>query len=70
MTKPEQPKPIPLPVLLVYGKPTGPDLAQASWFRAEDRTAVSAAAHALKLDVIDIATEEDRALLAASTRAW
>ena len=63
MTKPEQPKSLPLPLLLVFGKPTSPDLPQASWFRVEDRQAVIAAAQALKFSVIDIATEADRALL-------
>ena len=64
MTKPEPTKPVPLPALLVYGKPTSADLPQASWFRISDRQAVAAAAHALKLTIIDIAAEEDRALLA------
>jgi hypothetical protein len=64
MTKPEPPKPIPLPVLLVYGKPTSPDLPQASWFRPEDRLAVRSAAQNLKFSVIDIVTEADRALIA------
>ena len=63
MTKPEQPKPLPFPLLLVFGKPTSPDLPQASWFRVEDRQAVIAAAQALNFSVIDIATEADRALL-------
>ena len=63
MTKPEQPKPLPLPLLLVFGKPTSPELPQASWFRIEDRLSVTAAAEALKFSVIDIATETDRALL-------
>lgn len=63
MTKPEPPKPIPLPVLLVYGKPASPDLPQASWFRAEDRLAVRSAAQNLKFSVIDIVTEADRALI-------
>jgi len=64
MTKPEPPKPIPLPVLLVYGKPTSPDLPQASWFRPEDRLAVRSAAQNLKFSVIDIVTEAERALIA------
>jgi hypothetical protein len=63
MTKSDDPKPAPLPILLVYGKPTSADLPQASWFRIEDRAAVAAAAHALKLTIIDIAAEEDRRLL-------
>jgi hypothetical protein len=64
MTKSEQPKPVPLPLLLVYGKPTSPDLPQASWFRAEDRSGINAAAQNLKFAVIDIKTEADRALIA------
>jgi hypothetical protein len=64
MTKSDDPKPAPLPLLLVYGRPTSVDLPQASWFRIEDRIAVAAAAHALKLTVIDIASEGERALLA------
>jgi hypothetical protein len=64
MTKPEQPKPLPLPLLLVYGKPTSPDLPQASWFRVDDRPTVTTAAQSLKFSVLDITSETDRALLA------
>jgi hypothetical protein len=63
MTKPEQPKPLPLPLLLVYGKPTSPDLPQASWFQVDDRPTVTAAAQALKFSVLDITSETDRAFL-------
>jgi hypothetical protein len=63
MTKTDQPKPPSLPLLLVYGKPTSPDLPQASWFSAEDRLAVNAAAHTLRFQVIDIVSEADLALL-------
>src|ERR1700679_1526523 len=63
MTKPDQPNPIPLPLLLVYGKPTSPDLPQASWFRGADSEAGRSAAQTLMFSVIDIATEADRALL-------
>jgi hypothetical protein len=63
MTKPDQPNPVALPLLLVYGKPTSPDLPQASWFRGEDSQAVRSAAQTLTFSVIDIATEADRALL-------
>jgi hypothetical protein len=48
MTNPVQPKPNPLPAILVYGTPSGPALTQASWFRAEDKEAVKAAAAELK----------------------
>jgi len=63
MSKPEQPKPVPLPLLLVYGRPTSADTPQASWYRAEDRATVVAAAQGLKLAIIDITTEADRALI-------
>ena len=64
MTSPTPTKAIQIPALLVYGKPTGPDLPQASWFRAEDRPTVVAAAQSLKFSVLDIQTDGDRALLA------
>jgi hypothetical protein len=63
MTTAPQPKPIPTPALLVYGKPTSPDQPQASWFPAEDRPAVVAAAHSLKFSLLDIRTEAEKALI-------
>jgi hypothetical protein len=63
MTKPDQPNSQSLPLLLVYGRPTSPDLPQASWFRTEDRLAVNAAADILKFHVVDIVSEADRAVL-------
>ena len=62
MPNPTQPKPTPTPAVLVYGKPTSPDLPQASWFRAEDRPTVVAAAQSLKFAFLDIQTEVERAL--------
>jgi hypothetical protein len=62
MTNSTQPKAIPTPALLIFGKPTSPDLPQASWFRAEDRQAVMAAAQVLKFSVIDIQTEAEKTL--------
>ena len=62
MTSPTQPKATPIPVVLVYGTLTSPELTQASWFRAEDRQAAKAAAKTLKFSVIDIQTEAERAL--------
>ena len=59
-----QPKPTPVPAVLVYGMPTGSGLPQASWFRAEDREAVKAAAKALKFSVIELQTEAEKALTA------
>ena len=65
MTTATQPKPTPLlPAILVYGTPSGPALTQASWFRAEDKEAVKAAAEALKLSVIELQTDADRPLAA------
>ena len=62
MTNPTQPKAIPSPALLVFGKPTSPDLPQASWFRVEDQATVVAAAQTLKFFVLDIQTDAERAL--------
>jgi hypothetical protein len=62
MTSPTQPKPTPVPAVLLYGTPTSPDLTQASWFRAEDKQAAKAAADVLKFSVIDIQTEAEKAL--------
>jgi len=62
MTSSTPTKPIPSPALLVYGKPTSPDHPQASWFRAEDRPTVVAAAQTLKFSVLDILTDAERAL--------
>ena len=64
MTNPTQPKSIPVPAILVYGTPTSPELTQASWFRAEDKEAVKAAAEALKFSVIELQTEAEKALTA------
>jgi hypothetical protein len=41
-------------------------MTQASWFRAEDREAVQAAAEALKFSVIELQTDADRALAAGA----
>jgi hypothetical protein len=66
MTNAAQSKPDPVPAILVYGTPSGPALTQASWFRAEDREAVKAAAEALKFSVIELHTDADRALAAGA----
>jgi hypothetical protein len=41
-------------------------MAQASWFRAEDKEAVKTAAEALKFSVIELQTDADRALAAGA----
>jgi hypothetical protein len=66
MTNLTQPKPNPLPAILVYGTPSGPALTQASWFRAEDKETVKSAAEALKFSVIELHTDADRALAAGA----
>ena len=66
MTNPTQSKPNPVPALLVYGTPSGPAMTQASWFRAEDKEAVKAAAKELKFSVIELRTDADRALAAGA----
>ena len=66
MSNATQTKPNPLPAILVYGTPSGPAMTQASWFRAEDREAVKAAAEALKFSVIELLTDADRALAAGA----
>src|SRR5579871_3912459 len=54
-------RPNPLAAILVYGCPASPDLPQASWFRAEGRAAVKAAAE-LKFSVIELQSEAEKAL--------
>jgi hypothetical protein len=66
MTNLTQPKSNPVPAILVYGTPSGPALTQASWFRAEDKEAVMAAAEALKFSVIELRTDADKALAAGA----
>ena len=64
MSNPTQPKPNPVPAILVYGTPSGPAMTQASWFRAEDKEAVKAAAEALKFSVIELRSDAEKALAA------
>ncbi len=66
MTNATQPKSNPLPALLVYGTPSGPELTQACWFRAEDKEAVKAAAEALKFSVIELQSDAEKALTAGA----
>jgi hypothetical protein len=66
MTNATQPKPNPFPAILVYGTPNGPALTQASWFRAEDKEAVKAAAEALKFSVIELRSDAEKALAAGA----
>jgi hypothetical protein len=66
MTTATQPKPDPVPAILVYGTPSGLAMTQASWFRAEDKEAAKAAAEALRFAVIELQTEADRALAAGA----
>jgi hypothetical protein len=62
MTNPNIAKPDPLASIIVFGRPSGPDLPQASWFKAEDLAAVKTAAEQLKFSVLELRTEADKAL--------
>lgn len=62
MTSSTPTKAIPNPAVLVYGKPTSPDLPQASWFRTEDIQAAKAAAVGLNFLALELKTEADKAL--------
>lgn len=64
MTAVTQPKSDPAPAIIAFGTPSGPDLAQASWFRAEDKEAVKAAAKELKFSIIELQTDAEKALTA------
>jgi hypothetical protein len=64
MTNAPQPKPNPLPAILVYGTPSSPEQTQASWFRAEDKQAARAAAEALSFSFIELQTDAEKALTA------
>jgi hypothetical protein len=66
MTNANPPKPSPLPAILVYGTPSGPAMTQASWFRAEDKDAVKAAAKELKFSMIELRSDAARALAAGA----
>jgi hypothetical protein len=55
-------RPDPLAAIILFGKPGGPELPQASWFKAEDVAAVKAAAGPLKFSVIELRTDADKAL--------
>jgi hypothetical protein len=66
MSNATQPKPNPLPAILVYGTPSSPELTQASWFRAEDKEAVRAAAKERKLSIIELQSDAEKALAAGA----
>jgi hypothetical protein len=53
----------PLAALIVYSR-TISGIPQAAWFKAEDRAAVKAAAEPMKLSVLDLRTDEEKALAA------
>src|ERR1700678_1380872 len=62
MTSPTQPKPTPIPAIIVHGTPTSAELTQASWFRAEDTQAAKAAAVGLNFSALELKTDADRAV--------
>jgi hypothetical protein len=62
MTNSSIARPDPLAAIIVFGKPSSPELPQASWFKTEDIAAVKAAAEPLKFSVIELRTEAAKAL--------
>src|SRR5260370_39209133 len=55
-------KPDPQAAIIVFGRPSSPDLPQASWFKAVDMEAAEAAAEQMKFTVIELRTEKEKAL--------
>jgi hypothetical protein len=64
MTSTNQPKPNPIPAVLVYAPPSDPEPSRASWFRSEDKVAAKTAAEAAKLFAIEIKSEAEKELTA------
>ena len=64
MTTATQPKPTPVPAIIVYGWPNATEFPQASWFRAEDKAAAKTAAAELKFSVLELQTDAEKALAA------
>jgi hypothetical protein len=55
-------RPNPLAGILVFGRPSPADIPQASWFKSVDTKTVKAVAESLKLSVLELRTEEEKAL--------
>jgi hypothetical protein len=62
MTNLIPPKPDPKAAIIVYGRQHTEGLPQAAWFRAEDRSAAKTSAAELKLSVIELKTDVEKAL--------
>jgi hypothetical protein len=62
MTSSSNARPDPLAAIIVFGKPSSPELPQASWFKADNVAAAKAAAEPLKFSVIELRSEADKAL--------
>jgi hypothetical protein len=59
----------PKAAIIVYGRQHAEGLPQAAWFRTEDVQAAMAGAAELKLSVIELKTDAEKALANGSTRA-
>jgi hypothetical protein len=62
MTNTNPPKPDPKAAIIVYGRQHAEGLPQAAWFRVEDRQAAKAGAVEMKLSVIELKSDAEKAL--------
>ena len=62
MTNTTPPKPDPRAVVIVYGRQHAEGLPQAAWFRAEDKQTAKTGAAEMKLSVIELKSDAERAL--------
>jgi hypothetical protein len=63
MTSPNETRPDPLAVLIVYGRDIS-GIPRASWFKADDRAAAIDAAQPMKLAILELKTDEEKTLAA------
>ena len=62
MTNANPPKPDPKAAIIVYGRQHAEGLPQAAWFRTEDKPAAKVGAAEMKLSVIELKTDVEKAL--------
>jgi hypothetical protein len=62
MINPNPPKPDPKAAIIVHGRQHAEGLPQAAWFRAEDKPAAKAGAAEMRLSVIDLKSDAEKAL--------
>jgi hypothetical protein len=62
MMNPNPPKPDPKAAIIVYGRQHAEGLPQAAWFRSEDKQAAKAGAAEMRLSVIELKSDAEKAL--------